>query len=481
MKDNSLNNLRSCFPLLFKLMFMNLKIKLLIPIIIFGLISILPFYISCTHDPVVDVAMLDTVCFEGKILPLLQSSCGMTGCHSSGSEARGFNVTDYASVMKSVKAGDPRHSQLYKIITEVNSDNMMPPSRPLTKDQRSLIEVWIAQGAENTKCNPAVVLDTTHKFTDTTIAILDTICFNTQVLPILHKSCNMNGCHSATTSAGNFTATNYETVISAIIPGSPLDSKLYQVISTVNGIIKMPPGNPLTIQERSIIKAWIDQGGINKICADTSTHNPDTIIIPPIDYGDSVCFKQSILPIFVSSCASATGCHNATSHAEGYILTDYASITSISGSIVPGNPNASKLYNVITKTGEDDGMPPSGPLTTSQIDLIRQWITEGALNSDCPNGACDTSSTILFAKQVMPVFVNNCQSCHNTNYSNKGIMLDNWSHAKAAAETIRNNTSVLLGSIHRTSGFSAMPQTYSLDKCSIRIIDLWVEQGKLNN
>jgi hypothetical protein len=451
---------------------MNSKIKLLAPIIILAFL-IFPFYISCTHDPVVDVTLLDTVCFEGKIFPLLESSCGTSKCHGAGSETGGFNVTDYSSIMKSVKAGDPRHSKLYKIITEVNGENMMPPSNPLTKEQRTLIEVWIAQGAENTKCSSINVKDTSHKITDSIISLSDTVCFNTQVLPILKRSCNMNGCHNATTSAGNFTATNYETVKNAITPGFPQTSRLSQAISTVNGTIKMPPGNPLTIQERSIINSWIAQGGLNKTCVDTSTHIPD----PPV----SVCFKQSILPIFVSSCASTVGCHNSTSHAEGYTLTDYATITSRSGSIVPGKPNNSKLYKVITITGEDDQMPPSGPLTASQIALIRQWITEGALNSDCPNGNCDTSATILFAKQVMPIFVNNCQSCHNTNFSNKGIMLDNWAHAKVAAETIRNNTSVLLGSIHRTNGFSAMPQTYSLDKCSIRIIDLWVKQGKLNN
>jgi hypothetical protein len=292
----------------------------------------------------------------------------------------------------------------------------------------------------------------------------------------------MNGCHNVTTSAGNFTATNYATIKNAITPGSPNNSRLYLAISTVNGVTKMPPGNPLTVQERSIIQAWISQGGKNRTCVDTVIHKPDTTIVtPPINYGDSVCFKQSILPIFLSSCVSTVGCHNATSRAEGYVLTDYASITSRSGSIVPGNPDNSKLYNVITRNSDDNQMPPTGPLTSAQIAMIRKWITQGALNSDCPNGTCDTTGTILFAKQVMPILSNNCQSCHNTFYSNKSIKLDNWGNAKNAAETLRNNTSVLLGAIHRSNGFSAMPQTYSLDICSIRIIDLWVQQGRLNN
>jgi hypothetical protein len=131
---------------------MNFKFKNITLILSFLVTSISIFNNSCTHDPV-DIALLDTVCFESQIFLLLQSSCGMNGCHTSGSYTRGFNITDYNSIVQSVKAGDPRHSKLYKIITDINSDNMMPPSQPLTKEQRTLIEVWIAQGAQDTKCS----------------------------------------------------------------------------------------------------------------------------------------------------------------------------------------------------------------------------------------------------------------------------------------------------------------------------------------
>jgi len=106
---------------------------------------------SCTHEPE-NLDGLDTVCFETQVLPVIQTSCGMTGCHDGSAE--GFLATDYPSIMETVIPGDPRSSKLYKVITDINSDDMMPPERPLTQEQRTIIQVWIAQGAENTLCTP---------------------------------------------------------------------------------------------------------------------------------------------------------------------------------------------------------------------------------------------------------------------------------------------------------------------------------------
>ena len=97
--------------------------------------------------------------------------------------------------------------------------------------------------------------------------------------------------------------------------------------------------------------------------------------------GDSlICFEEQILPLFQSNCAKS-GCHAASSHAEGYVLDSYNNI--ISRGIVSGNSRDSKIYQAISgKKGEDDIMPPppNPPLSQEQIDLIGQWIDEGAQN-----------------------------------------------------------------------------------------------------
>lgn len=96
-----------------------------------------------------------------------------------------------------------------------------------------------------------------------------------------------------------------------------------------------------------------------------------------------VCFEAEILPIFQTNCA-LSGCHDAQSHEEGYILTDYQHIIAKEG-VKPGNAKDSKIYESITGNGEES-MPPDAPLTDRQVTLIRVWIDQGAENStNCSN------------------------------------------------------------------------------------------------
>ncbi len=326
-----------------------LSVILLTPILFLSLSS-------CTHDPV-GIGELDTVCFETEVLPLLQTSCGMTGCHGSGSEAEGFDVSNHQTILQAVNPGDPRSSKLYKVITDINGENMMPPDRALSLNQRTTIQVWIAQGANETQCGGG------------------------------------NG-------GGG--------------------------------------------------------GGTN-----------------------GICFVQDILPMMVSSCGT-TGCHDAVSHEEGYVLINYSTI--VQNGIQPYNPNDSKIYEVVTTSGEDR-MPPSPrlPLTSVQIAALRQWILDGAQNSDCPGNVCDTTGTISYSSQINPVLLANCTGCHNSTLASGGVNLQGYAQAALYAQTLRNGTPVLTGVIKKMSGFQPMPPSFSLDACNIRKIELWIEQGVTNN
>jgi len=103
---------------------------------------------SCKHDPQ-GIDKFDQVCFQSQILPIMQTSCGMAGCHDGTSEA--FQISTYNDVKDMVSPGNAGNSTLYQVITAVNG-NLMPPNRPLSKEQRTLILVWIQQGANNTTC-----------------------------------------------------------------------------------------------------------------------------------------------------------------------------------------------------------------------------------------------------------------------------------------------------------------------------------------
>jgi len=301
---------------------------------------------------------------------------------------------------------------------------------------------------------------------------LDPVCFDTQVLPILQTSCGMAGCHDG--SAGGFMPTDYQSVMQSVTPGNPRGSGLYQVITAINSENMMPPNGPLTQEQRSIIEIWIAQGAENIICDPGNGGGGG-------GSADSICFAQNILPLFISNCAMAS-CHDGLSQGDEdnlYALNSYASIRQ---HVVPFNPSSSAVYRAVNG-GSEEFMPPppKSPLTAAQKELMRKWIADGALNSDCPNANCDTTGTIGFAAQIKPIIDNYCVSCHNSTVTSGGVNLNGYAQVKLYAETLRSGTSLLTGTMRQSAGFKAMPPSTKLDNCSIRKIELWINQGRLNN
>lgn len=106
-------------------------------------------------------------------------------------------------------------------------------------------------------------------------------------------------------------------------------------------------------------------------------------------------FRTQILPLFGKSCAE---CHNAPKkdaagkmqNPKGGLRMDAPSHMLKGGSggtaIEPGNPDKSLIYErILLPPDHEDAMPPKGkatPLTFPQIELIKQWIEEGAKFGD---------------------------------------------------------------------------------------------------
>jgi cytochrome c5 len=304
---------------------------------------------------------------------------------------------------------------------------------------------------------------------------LDTVCFYGQVMPVLEISCGIAGCHDG--SQEGFLAADYSSVMQSIVPGDPRGSKLYQVITDINGETMMPPDIPLSKEVRSTIQVWIAQGAIETSC-DTGNGGSNP---PPPATNDSICFVQDILPLFLSNCAMSS-CHDGLSQGEEDNLYALNSYTTIRAHVVPFEPSRSPVYSAVTGSGEEFMPPaPKSPLTNAQKELMRKWIADGALNSDCPDATCDTVNPIQFAAQVKPIIDSYCVSCHNASSSSGGVNLNGYDQVKKYAEMLRNGTPLLVGTIRHKSGFKAMPPSTTLDECSIRKIELWINQGKLNN
>lgn len=190
---------------------------------------------------------------------------------------------------------------------------------------------------------------------------------------------------------------------------------------------------------------------------------------------DSVCFLNEIQPIINSNCAMS-GCHDAATHEAGYDLSSYFNILDL---VKPGRPDKSKLIEVISGSGEE-AMPPSPnpPLNQEQVDLIRQWIIEGAgLNIDCNiTVTCDTSN-VTYSGTIAPIIQTNCLGCHSNAGTGGGIFLNTYNAVKDQV-----NSGRLWGAINWQSGFSQMPKGGSkLSDCDLTRIGIWIQQGAPNN
>ncbi len=115
-------------------------------------------------------------------------------------------------------------------------------------------------------------------------------------------------------------------------------------------------------------------------CDDTLTiDNVDNKIIP----NSNVSFASNIYPVLQVKCAF-TGCHAGSNPAGGIDLTTYANVTADPNVVFPREPELSSLVWAIEHTAGVPEMPPrySGiVLTPNQVQGIKTWIKEGALNN----------------------------------------------------------------------------------------------------
>lgn len=202
--------------------------------------------------------------------------------------------------------------------------------------------------------------------------------------------------------------------------------------------------------------------------------NPDPPVPSENCSPDSVYFVNSVLPLIKSSCGMA-GCHDMETAEHGIILTEYYRIK-ITGEIKPGNSGGSKLYRVLSKSGESK-MPPSpnAELSSEQKAIIAKWIDQGAKNNYCSE-ACNPES-YLFSTDILPTILTNCRGCHSGNQPSGGIRLEDYNTVKTAADN-----GSLYGTVAQLSGYSFMPKDgYKLSDCKINQIQNWIDNGALNN
>ena len=105
--------------------------------------------------------------------------------------------------------------------------------------------------------------------------------------------------------------------------------------------------------------------------------------------GMNASFSSIQKQLFKSTCATA-GCHTGNNPQAGLSLVEgqsYSKLINVQSvlypsqkRVIPGNKEASLLYNVLSYNSETK-MPPSGKLNQSLIDSVGVWIDRGAQNN----------------------------------------------------------------------------------------------------
>lgn len=117
---------------------------------------------------------------------------------------------------------------------------------------------------------------------------------------------------------------------------------------------------------------------------------------PPHQASDKVDFRRDVQPMLKQFCVE---CHGPSQQMHGFRL-DRRRDAMRGGTatvIVPGNSEGSRLYLKLIGNKYGPQMPPTGPLTQEQIDVIKAWIDQGAewpddLSGDTPPPPPDSTA-----------------------------------------------------------------------------------------
>jgi hypothetical protein len=104
---------------------------------------------SCTHDA--DITGYPEICFDRDVLPIFSNSCAIANCHDGTGESR-MALDNYADIRSTVVPFNPNASSSYKAMISTWGENRMPPGEPVSIDNRTIIRMWIEQGAGQTTC-----------------------------------------------------------------------------------------------------------------------------------------------------------------------------------------------------------------------------------------------------------------------------------------------------------------------------------------
>lgn len=87
------------------------------------------------------------------------------------------------------------------------------------------------------------------------------------------------------------------------------------------------------------------------------------------------------------------------------------------------------------------------------------------------------TENMSYTNDIVPIFENNCYSCHNSDDMTADIDLGSFSTVQSLA-----TSGTLIGVVSHADGYSPMPlNNGKLSDCEISKIQAWIDQGTLKN
>jgi len=116
-----------------------------------------------------------------------------------------------------------------------------------------------------------------------------------------------------------------------------------------------------------------------------SSCSKDVGPVDNVQAGENVSFANDIQPVFDQNCVS---CHPSSGNLDLTSGNSYANLVNVNASnysgkrVVPSDSEQSILYKKIDgSSAYGSNMPLGGSLSQTEINLVKRWIDEGALNN----------------------------------------------------------------------------------------------------
>ncbi|MFM1769287.1 MAG: hypothetical protein RJA22_1816 [Verrucomicrobiota bacterium] len=220
----------------------------------------------------------------------------------------------------------------------------------------------------------------------------DKVDFRRDIQPMLESACL--SCHKEGKAEGGLMLETRAQALAggdggaSLVPGKPEDSPLYKLTTLAkdHDDVMPPKGELLSRHQTEALRQWVAQGA-------------DWPEAAKLTQRPRVKFVEDIQPILEYHCVV---CHRE-GYAKGLLRLDAREPAFRGGEdgpgIIPFQPSNSLVYTTTALPADhDDLMPPKskgGPLPQEKIDLLREWIQQGAV---WPEGVILTQKKLEEAK-----------------------------------------------------------------------------------